>query len=860
MLKSLFLWLDSHPSSYWVVSLAATALLLGGLLVALWREAGATGGLRRATWRDGLAVFLFLLAWRWPFLLAANDYNPDESQLIAGAMTLTHDPVFWRSVDGTTSGPLNFYVLLPLHWLGLPLDYFSARLTGLLLIAGALFACLYALAHRFGRAAAWIGILPTAVFFATVTHGDLIHFSSEHTTLLLLAVAAGLLATREPADRWRLWLALLCAGAAPWAKMQTVPPAAVLIGWGAWQVFTSTAAARARVRGLAGAALVALAPTLLVLATTLASGQLEHAWRRYFLHNLLYVQVTDQTVAEAVERMFGMALLDGRFPLLLGTAAVGLLAAIVYFVGRRVRPPVLFVIGALLCLAAAFAVIVPRREFLHYLLLLPVPIALLLGGAVGGWWTQPGSAGARRLIACLLLAAGALPPVVTRCRQPLPDIYGNFAYHWAHPRSPVAMVVRALSGGHGPLGVWGWATHLYVEAGLRQATRDPHSVWDIIATPQRDYHRAIYLEDLRRSAPAVFVDAVGPGAFCFEHRSQSAHEIFPELAEYVRDNYLLVRDVGEARIYARRGSAGLDQVSALQIDALLARGRGRTRDNLLGTAVTPLEQLTRKEIDGRTVTMLLPPAAVEWKLDEEVREVTVDFGFDPVAYASGGGNGAELVVELVSFANSRPVYRRMLDPVRLADDRGPQSARITLPPFSPDTRLVVRTEPGPHGDNAWDWVYLAGLQFHRSPRFVPAQFPGFNRTPDQADTPNAIVTGEGAAAQLLLHAPATLNYALEGGESRLQFDYGLRAGAYSDGGRTDGAGFRVELHPPGQPARVLFERLLQPARKETDRGTQRLDLKLPAAVPGTRLLISIDCGPSGNGAWDWTYLENLRLR
>ena len=62
------------------------------------------------TFAERLLEDLFLLAWRWPFLLQASEYNPDESQLLAGALTLTRDPVFWRSVDGTTSGPLNFYL------------------------------------------------------------------------------------------------------------------------------------------------------------------------------------------------------------------------------------------------------------------------------------------------------------------------------------------------------------------------------------------------------------------------------------------------------------------------------------------------------------------------------------------------------------------------------------------------------------------------------------------------------------------------------------------------------------------------------------------------------------------------------
>ena len=121
MLKFIFEWLDLHPGSYWILALAPTLLLVARLVVLIAREfRGPEVPPRGAAWRDALVLFLFLLAWRWPFLLAANEFNPDESQLTAGAMTLAHDPVFWRAVDGGSSGPLNFYFLVPWRWLGAP--------------------------------------------------------------------------------------------------------------------------------------------------------------------------------------------------------------------------------------------------------------------------------------------------------------------------------------------------------------------------------------------------------------------------------------------------------------------------------------------------------------------------------------------------------------------------------------------------------------------------------------------------------------------------------------------------------------------------------------------------------------------
>ena len=64
-------------------------------------------------------------------------FNPDEPQMIAGAITLERFPVYWEYVDGTTHGPLANVPLLIGNALGLPLDYAGARfVAGVLMIVG----------------------------------------------------------------------------------------------------------------------------------------------------------------------------------------------------------------------------------------------------------------------------------------------------------------------------------------------------------------------------------------------------------------------------------------------------------------------------------------------------------------------------------------------------------------------------------------------------------------------------------------------------------------------------------------------------------------------------------------------------
>src|SRR5258708_1356762 len=230
MLKALFRWLDATPGFYWACAIGSLILFVSVLvrlfLVVQVQTAGKRGPVDAVFWA-GVAVVLS--AWRWPFLLAAGHFNPDESQLIAGAITLKRDWVFWRSVDGATAGPLDFFALWPLHFLGVPLDFFGARLTALVLIWGTIVACYQTLKVFYKPEVAALACLPMLVIYAFVTQGDFLHYSTETLPIFLVAWAWYFILSAK-ADRrqenqvsvkW-FW-AGLCLGCLPWAKLQGAP-------------------------------------------------------------------------------------------------------------------------------------------------------------------------------------------------------------------------------------------------------------------------------------------------------------------------------------------------------------------------------------------------------------------------------------------------------------------------------------------------------------------------------------------------------------------------------------------------------------------------------------------------------------
>lgn len=561
MLQDLFGWFDRHPGSYWVIASFPTVLLAAWISLSFWKESLHTrASMGRHALITGLLLLSVILAWRWPALLGTDEFNPDESQLIAGAITLEEDPVFWRSVDGTTSGPLNFYALLPTHWLGIPADYFNARLTGLLMVWIALWAGYGLISRTYGPAHGILGMVPALTFFALATDSDFIHYTSEHLSIALIMLSAFLLwkaqvgaASGKGYPRASWLLAGITMGMLPWAKLQAAPFAAFLALWGTSAAFCRTDLPWAfRMREVLLLAGAAIAPALLFVAMVVWSGQWHHFYSSYVQNNILYASAGD-SVPYILHAMRRMSAPTQSFPsFLLAPMFVVTLTAVAAVIHRRM-PGALFWTGLVIVAAATVAVLAPRRAFHHYLLFLILPIAWWGAASLSelmGWLDGKPK---RIMLGLAFVLIGAGVPLVARSRLPVPFMYGRFEDSWRNPHSSPGKLIRELRQSGDRLAMWGWNCQIYVESQLAQATREAHSTRQIQESVQRDsYYRPRYMADLRATTPAFFIDAVGPGSFYFDDRSQYSHETFPELEEYVAEHYVLVHDYERMRVYLRK--------------------------------------------------------------------------------------------------------------------------------------------------------------------------------------------------------------------------------------------------------------------------------------------------------------------
>ena len=553
MSHATLLWLDNHRASYGWFAGALVVAALSFVITSLWRDRAADDRGADRWW--GLILLALLVAGRWPTFLINREFNPDESQMFAGARALLADPVYWRSVEGGTSGPLNFFILWPAGILLGWGTYLSARLTALGLLALALFLVHQCLARVVGRRAARAATLGAVVLEALTNAVDLLHYSSE---LLPGAVLGG--AAYAAVRRWHDrggpgWNALggVLLGAIPLTKLQVVPLAG---GFGlAWLVAEFVAPATSSPRHRAYLLGGALLPVFLFSIQVTIAGIWPDVITSYFEFNLGYTGQNALPLGEVFTGAFAKTVeQDGLMQFWLPAVAGTTLLMLPF--GRPLdRPARIFTWSALAgCGLAVACVLAAHRPFLHYWQIVIGP-ATLLWGAVLARLFAPGARTLHRALATGCLLAVTAPLVLHRLRVPN-NFVGAFTYLEANPRSELGAMVAAQLRPGDTLAIWGWTAGVFTEANVPQATRDAHFERAVEPGPFREYFRRRFLLDFLQTRPALFLDSAGPASLRYTGPEYAHDRNYPALAAVIRNEYELVDSIREGRLYRRRADAG----------------------------------------------------------------------------------------------------------------------------------------------------------------------------------------------------------------------------------------------------------------------------------------------------------------
>jgi hypothetical protein len=201
--------------------------------------------------------------------------------------------------------------------------------------------------------------------------------------------------------------------------------------------------------------------------------------------------------------------------------------------------------------------------FPHYLLLLVFPLCFAMAWGLKGMLELAAPSYREELTRRIALSSILLMLAAQSVFAGV--IYSNntqFLRDWGKETNPITPIVLKYANPGDSMAIWGWYNKLHAFSGIRPATRFIGTSYVTDPSPNYNRHRELFLSDIMKEKPRLFVDAVDefrwptwpPGA-------QARHDMIPELSQWIRREYSLVADVRTApdklpiRIYVRKDAS-----------------------------------------------------------------------------------------------------------------------------------------------------------------------------------------------------------------------------------------------------------------------------------------------------------------
>lgn len=494
------------------------------------------------------AMLLLVWAVRMPFL-RGREYDIDTSTWLSSVIAINHYPdKLWTLLNYTDARPLTVFPLLVGSLVGMPVDYSSAEIIGLLLWTGTVLllyqVCKLFAGESISLALSW----SLALFLATICH-IFAAYNSEHNSIFMVTAGVALFFLYL----YRRWASPAVAaatgtllGSLIYAKFQNAPMGLLT---GAFLLLAM--AQRKDWRNVVALLAGCLFPTIFVNVFYGLRGKLDVFWNNYFWNYFYYsftTQFSSMPIAERFSparaiRFIFYATSSGIYVTTLVTLAIALpVLSFKRWISEFKINWIPFVFTFLFLLLSIYAVLQSGNNFEHYKLFLFVP--LLLFNALFLSMSLPL---VRKYAVGILLLGGILQTAVS-----LKYLDGEIAYDKRTDidRKVAGHIVKHTRSSD-PVVVWGWRDGLLVRAQRPMGYRDVHTFHFSMKSPLVPNWTRDFLEDMEENKPKIFVEAMIPE---YSERGHLflPHDKVPVVREYVRRHYRFVRELDGVRIFHRK--------------------------------------------------------------------------------------------------------------------------------------------------------------------------------------------------------------------------------------------------------------------------------------------------------------------
>jgi hypothetical protein len=516
-----------------------------------------------------ISIILFIGVGRWASLLPSS-LNPDEAQFIATATKIFKSPFYWKSADRGIEIFDTLVLTLP-GLLGFRIEYASARVVGILLNYVSVLSLYYTLAIIYNKLIARIAIFWVVVIFATMQYPEFVHYGSEYIatgliSLSILIICCNYINVKN--NNILIFFSGLLIGSIIFGKEQGAPIAFSLVIVATSIIWQKTPKKSEFIKSFIFLGIGLLSCPIVILIYLLTFSLFNDFWSDltllfyYVSHGLDKVhratKLSDYTKFIFTQYDSTSFFMFVRIMLFVSTPVLVFFRRYKTALEKRSETfPFLFY-SLFVLLVSLYAVLKPGTNFDHYLIFLIVPCGFSIGVCMGELQSiiahsKPNN---KQSIFIFVLSLFLLIYIVGGgYAQALSYIENQYSISYqskqilSNYRSPVEKAILKYVSPGESMAVWGWAAELYVDTNTIMGVRYAMTQWEIVPHPQQKYFMQRYIDDIVKSQPAVFVDAVSPKMFYYHDRQTEGHEAFPELARVVAQNYKLVDEVDGVRIY-----------------------------------------------------------------------------------------------------------------------------------------------------------------------------------------------------------------------------------------------------------------------------------------------------------------------
>ncbi len=537
---------DDSPVSYWAVGIVL--FVSAALLTVI---SSLKNHQLNINWLVKVAFFLQLLLlfyFRLPVIVFNEALNLDENVFIVGAMTLAKSPFYWESVDGSTSGPFNFYIITAFcEIFRQPYDYISARIVGILLLMGGFLFSFFALKTLFSAPTALLSLFPATSYLGFTRHWDFVNFSSEQLPIFLMSVMlyyfAKMYGSKRSINKLDVFVYGFIAGGIIFTKLQAIPIAFCLTLSGYWLIYE-----KRKNDFLKNTIIFTISGGITSLFLVLIGFYydfLDKIWIFYFKNNLSY-----GNESRSIIHSIFISLNDPHniFICIIFLLS-GLLLLYFLFLKKQFKPNTLSIMLILFTVSSIFSVYKTGFIFHHYLLFLIFPSVFLFAFLMDEIFQSSKK---------VLKIGTSVFATFYLLLQTHTVAFSNHFVSADKPQRPLSISktgeqILKYSYPHESLVIWGGGENgrLYLETKRTQGIRWSNSHWGMYSDSlQRNFQKE-FITELKAIPFPVFIDT-HPTKNTFMTRDKLGYETIKELKQHIDSKYQLIGEFDEQRVFVHK--------------------------------------------------------------------------------------------------------------------------------------------------------------------------------------------------------------------------------------------------------------------------------------------------------------------